>query len=383
MRRSTTFLVGGAVAVALALGALVGGVFAESPSARPSTAAPRALADQALAGAAGGIDVHRFAGLEAQVRSRPHDADLLTQLGFAYQLRWRETADPSYLPRSEAALRRALRARRRTPTRCSGSARSHSSDTIPEALAYGREARMLLAGVGAGPSASSATRLLELGRYDAAFAAFQRMVTLRPSLSSYARVAYARELTRRSRRRAGGHAPCARRGGGSAGGDALTLVELAKLELGLGRNRAANGVTRSAPRRLPGYPAAQLEIAQIQPRREVRARSGRGTSSQPKQFRPSKRSRSTPTFSSGPVVAQRPDVSGRRVAIIDRLFRRTACRSISRSAVYRADSGLASSADRRARPKSARRLVRRSTATTRWAGRSHAPAAAARLCRYA
>ena len=39
MRRGTTLLVGGAVAVALALGALVGGVFAESPSAGPSAAA--------------------------------------------------------------------------------------------------------------------------------------------------------------------------------------------------------------------------------------------------------------------------------------------------------------------------------------------------------
>ena len=111
MRRGTTVLVGGAVAVALALGALVGGVFAESPSAGPSTASTlgaRAIADQALAGA-GGVTATGIAGLEAQVRARPGDAGLLTQLGFAYQLRWRETADPSYLPRSEAALRKALR----------------------------------------------------------------------------------------------------------------------------------------------------------------------------------------------------------------------------------------------------------------------------------
>ena len=35
---------------------------------------------------------------------------------------------------------------------------------------------------------------LELGEYDAAFAAFDRMMALRPSAASYARVAYAREL---------------------------------------------------------------------------------------------------------------------------------------------------------------------------------------------
>ena len=38
-------------------------------------------------------------------------------------------------------------------------------------------------------------REIELGRYDAAIAAFERMISLRPSLASYARIAYTRELT--------------------------------------------------------------------------------------------------------------------------------------------------------------------------------------------
>ena len=109
VRRRTTLLVGGATAAALALGGLVGGVLAESRSTPSSSAAPAALADRALAGAAGGIGAAPLAALEAQVRDQTRDAALLTQLGFAYQLRWRETADPSYLPRSEAALRRAVR----------------------------------------------------------------------------------------------------------------------------------------------------------------------------------------------------------------------------------------------------------------------------------
>lgn len=39
---------------------------------------------------------------------------------------------------------------------------------------------------------------IELGRHDAAFASFasfERMISLRPSLASYARIAYARELS--------------------------------------------------------------------------------------------------------------------------------------------------------------------------------------------
>ncbi len=170
MRRGTTVLVGGAVAVALALGALVGGVFAESPSAGPSTAATlgaRAIADQALAGAAGGVTATGIAGLEAQVRARPGDAGLLTQLGFAYQLRWRETADPSYLPRSEAALRKALRIQAREPNAVLGlGSLALIRHEFRKALAYGREARLLLPGSGR-PYGVIGDALVELGRYDA------------------------------------------------------------------------------------------------------------------------------------------------------------------------------------------------------------------------
>ena len=35
---------------------------------------------------------------------------------------------------------------------------------------------------------------IELGRYDEAFAAFDRMATLKPTAAAYARIAYAREL---------------------------------------------------------------------------------------------------------------------------------------------------------------------------------------------
>ena len=77
VRRRTTLLVGGATAAALALGGLVGGVLAESRSAPSSSAAPVALADRALAGAAGGIGASPLVALEAQVRAEPRDATLL------------------------------------------------------------------------------------------------------------------------------------------------------------------------------------------------------------------------------------------------------------------------------------------------------------------
>ena len=194
MRRRTSLLVGGATAAALALGGLVGGVVAESRSLASAPAAPVALADRALAGAAGGISTSAVSSLEAEVRARPRDPALLTQLGFAYQLRWRETADPSYLPRSEAALRRA----ERFGVEDSGAVLGLGSLALirhqfAEALLYGHRAERLLPG-SSRPYGVIGDALVELGRYDEAFAAFERMISLRPSLASYSRVAYAREL---------------------------------------------------------------------------------------------------------------------------------------------------------------------------------------------
>ena len=74
----------------------------------PSPSMPAFAADRALTGIAadGGTDTRE---LERAVRERPDDARSLVLLGYAYQQRWRETADASNLPRSEAALRRASR----------------------------------------------------------------------------------------------------------------------------------------------------------------------------------------------------------------------------------------------------------------------------------
>ncbi len=96
-------------------------------------------------------------------------------------------------------------------------ARTHQARVPEGSRVHGREARLLLPGSGR-PYGVIGDALVELGRYDAAFAAFQRMVTLRPGLSSYARVAYARELTGDPVGALDGHAARARRRGGPARG---------------------------------------------------------------------------------------------------------------------------------------------------------------------
>jgi len=340
VRRGTTLLVCGAIAVALALGSLVGGVFAESPSAGPSTAAPQAFAERALAGAAGGISASTVGGLEEQVRARPGDADLLTQLGFAYQLRWRETADASFLPRSETALRRALRARPGEANAVLGlGSLALIRHEFREALAYGRRARLLLEG-SARPYGVIGDALVELGRYEDAFAAFERMVALRPSLASYARVAYARELTGDLAGAVSAMRLTLDAAAGQHEPTAWSLVELTKLELGLGRTEVAGRHARAALRILPGYPSARAELARVE---LAEGRIGRAIA----EVR--RAADAVPTLQAVALLADLLDRAGngaeaRRqratVAVIERLLEANGVQVDLESAIYRADQGV-------------------------------------------
>ena len=303
---------GCATVFALALGGLVGGVLFESQSAAQPSVAHVALAESALA-EAGGVSAATVATLEEQARARPRDAALLIQLGFAYQLRWRETADPSSLPRSETALRRAVE----TGTEDANAVLGLGSLALirhefREALVIGRRAERLLPG-SARPYGVIGDALVELGRYDEAFRAFERMVSLRPSLASYARVAYARELSGDRLGALSAMRLALDAAAGQPEPTAWSLVELAKLELSLGRIDAAGRHARTALRVFPGYPAARIELARVEVTRGRIDRAGRHGEA--------RRQRST-------------------VAVIDRLLRANGVQVDRESAVYRADNRI-------------------------------------------
>ncbi len=338
MRRRTALLVGGATAAVLALGGLVGGVLAESRTAASSSAAPVALADRALAGAAGGIGASPVAALESQVQAQPRDATLLTQLGFAYQLRWRETADPSYLPRSEEALRRAIRYGSEDANAVLGlGSLALIRHEFRDALRYGRRAERLLPG-SSRPYGVVGDALVELGRYGEAFAAFERMISLRPSLASYARVAYARELVGDRVGAAAAMRFALDAAAGQPEPTAWANVELAKLQLGLGHTRAARLRARAALRVLPGYPSARVELARID------AAAGRlGPAIQ----HASRAADAIPTSQSVTLLGDLLDRAGRpaearrqraTVAVIERLLEANGVQVDLESAVSRADN---------------------------------------------
>lgn len=148
------------IVLALAAGSLVGGVFRESGAeAAPSAEAQRAATR-----------------------------------GLTLQQQARVSGNPALYPRAERALEEALRLDPRNAAAIRGlSALAASRHRFQESLTLARRAEALE------PDAAAVHGLigdanLQLGRYRAAFAAFDRMAALRPSASAYARVSYAREL---------------------------------------------------------------------------------------------------------------------------------------------------------------------------------------------
>ncbi|HLM36997.1 MAG TPA: tetratricopeptide repeat protein [Gaiellaceae bacterium] len=194
----------------------------------------------------------------------PADARAYTALGFRLQALERETGDPVYLTRSEHALRRALALASDDRAATSGLATlALSSHHFREALALGRKMLRL------SPESAQAYGVigdaeLELGRYRLAFAAFDTMARLRPGLSSYARVSYARELLGDR-----GGAIAAMRlalepAAASREDTAWTRVQLGKLFWSEGRVGEAAAEYRAALAVLPGHAPALDALAQVE-----------------------------------------------------------------------------------------------------------------------
>jgi tetratricopeptide (TPR) repeat protein len=341
-RRTKVALVGGGVAVALALGSLFGGVLTEPrPTGAAAMSVSPQIAEAALSGyGRGGGTAGTVAMLEASLRTSPHDAERLGALGLAYQLRWRETGDPSFLPLSERALRRALAEHPSDPDATLGLGNlALIRHDFRGALVLGRKARRL-APYASRPYGVVGDALLELGRYRAAFSAFERMVAVKPTLAGYARVAYAREL----KGDRGGALSAMQLALDAAAGapepTAWTHVELAKLELGAGRIAPAAEHVRAALEIFPGYVSALEQQALIQ---AARGRLGTAVATARRAANAVPLPQNVALL--GDLLARRGDAAGAArqratVAAIDRLLTANGLRVDLESAVYRADHGI-------------------------------------------
>ena len=269
-------LVTATVIAALALAALVGGVARESRSATPVAPAP-VEADALRAGFATGDTQALVLRLQADVAARPDNAQSLALLGLAYAQRARETGDAAYVSRADRALRRAVKLEPKDFEALTGlGSVALTRHRFRDALVLARRAIAAAPGTAA-PHGVLGDALLELGRYDAAFAAFDRMAALKPNTSSYARVSYARELRGDVAAAIDAMELALDAAAGRPEAYAWTSVELGKLHWSVGRAARAASFYRLALAARPGYAPALDALARFE---AARGRLGRAVALQ-------------------------------------------------------------------------------------------------------
>jgi tetratricopeptide (TPR) repeat protein len=259
--RRRLFIAGTAAVTAAAVLGL-GGAFRSSGAAAEPDALPAAVAAELQRGFAAGDTAAEVAGLQGELRLRPHDVKALSTLGLAYLQRVRETGDSSYYPKADGILHRALRLAPHDLVATAGLGQlALARHEFRDALALGVRARRI-SPTTAGVYGVIGDAEIELGRYRAAFAAFDRMAALKPSVASYARISYARELIGRTRAAQRAMELAASAAVGEREAYAWTRVQLGLLELTSGHPRAALRQVQVALDSFPGYAFALDALAQ-------------------------------------------------------------------------------------------------------------------------
>jgi tetratricopeptide (TPR) repeat protein len=264
--RRKRLILGAAAAGLTALALLLGGVLHDSSSAIPAAIVPPGAASTQLeSGFSAGRSTETIvAGLQATLRAHPGDVHSLGALGLAYEQRARETGDPTYYTKADEVLHSALELRPHDLTATSGlGSLALSRHRFGEALVIGRRA-IRISPTTAIDYGIVGDALVELGRYPAAFHAFDTMAAMRPSLSSYARVSHGRELL--------GDVPGAIEAmklaldasSGQGEAEAWTHVQLGKLYWSVGRVDATGQQDRAALRVFPGYHYALDALSRVE-----------------------------------------------------------------------------------------------------------------------
>jgi tetratricopeptide (TPR) repeat protein len=205
-----------------------------------------------------------IASEQSALRQNPADVPSLEALAGSYLQKVREVGDPSYYAKVEGLLKGALALKpgdgdAETLMGTLQLARHQFSS----ALAWGLQARA------ANPDSANALGVLvdaqvELGRYDAAAAAAQAMIDLRPDLSSYARVSYLRELHGDVAGAIDAMGMAVAAGGPVPENTAYTEVLLGNLYFASGRPNDADAAYHAAASADPGYVQALAGLAQVQ-----------------------------------------------------------------------------------------------------------------------
>ncbi|HEX2126584.1 MAG TPA: tetratricopeptide repeat protein [Thermoleophilaceae bacterium] len=203
----------------------------------------------------------RIAILQRAVRD---GAGAYAVLGDAYLQKAREGGDPSYYSRAERSFDAALRRDARDVDALLGAGTlAGLRHDFGEQLRLGLEARRLVPGLVA-PYPVVADAQIELGRYRAAERTIQRMLDLKPNLTSYARASYLRELSGDLRGAVQAMRLAVSAGAGVPENVAHVRTLLGDLELQRGRPTAARSAYRGALAGLPRYAPAEVGLARVE-----------------------------------------------------------------------------------------------------------------------
>jgi tetratricopeptide (TPR) repeat protein len=206
----------------------------------------------------------RISILQRAVRDGIGGAEGYASLGYAYLQKARENGDPSFYSRADRSFDAAVRRDARSFDAVLGAGTlAGLRHAFREQLRLGLEAHRLMPGlVAAYPVIADAQ--IELGRYAAAERTLQRLIDLKPNLTSYSRVSYYREL----RGDLDGAVDLMRLAvsAGAGVGENVAYVQtlLGDLELQRGRPAAARAAYRTALAGLPRYAPAQAGLARAE-----------------------------------------------------------------------------------------------------------------------
>jgi tetratricopeptide (TPR) repeat protein len=193
----------------------------------------------------------------------PLEAERAATRGLMLQQEARVSGNPALYPRAEQALERALRLDPRNGQALRGlAALAASRHRFSESLALARRAQALEPDVAAVYGLIGDANL-ELGRYGRAFAAFDRMTALKPSVNAYARISYARELRGDTKGAIEAMKLAVDASIGAAEPSAWSRTLLGNLLLGDRRPAEAKLRFREALAFVPAYPGALAGLAEL------------------------------------------------------------------------------------------------------------------------
>jgi tetratricopeptide (TPR) repeat protein len=210
----------------------------------------------------GASTAQQVAALSGAARRHPYDAQLLTMLGLAELQRVRETGDASYYTRAGEVLKRADQLRPgsvETITALATLALARHQFRL--GLGLGLQAHRIAPAVVA-PLGAIVDGEVELGRYGDAERYLQEMIDEQPTLSSYARASYLRELQGDLHGAIDDMERAVSAGGGVPENVAYVQTLLAGLQFTAGKVADAQRTARGALTLVHGYVPAEAQLAQ-------------------------------------------------------------------------------------------------------------------------